>query len=79
MGSCERGRTKIRQSRALDKRSFKLTMAHEPTKIEVKGEIPEGHYARKKMRDLHNKLFNELYGELERKVARKIGIPAKRR
>lgn len=50
-------------------------MVHEPTKIEVKGEIPEGHYSRKKMRNLQNKLFNDLYTELTNRVARKIGIP----
>tara|TARA_R110002096_G_scaffold436056_1_gene666541 strand:+ start:99568 stop:99861 length:294 start_codon:yes stop_codon:yes gene_type:complete len=75
MASSKSGRTKVRQSRALDQRSLKLTMVHEPTKLEATGKIPEGHYSRKKMRELHCNLRKELFSELEHKVARKLGKP----
>ena len=74
MGSCKGGRKKTSQSRALDTRSMKLTVVHIPTNLEVNGEIPNGNYSRKEMRNLEAKLRNELFVELERKVAKKLRI-----
>lgn len=55
-GSRTSVRAKLRQSRAFDTRSLRLTLTHLPSGIVVKGEIPDGRYARKEMSRLKEEL-----------------------
>jgi hypothetical protein len=73
-GSTTSGRTKLRQSRALDTRSLRLKLTHMPSGIMVKGEIPDGHYAKKEMNRLKEELRRVLFQKLESKVAREMRI-----
>ena len=46
------GRSKARQSRALDLRGFTFLYRHVPTGIDVSVEIPKGHYSKKEAQRL---------------------------
>jgi hypothetical protein len=52
-------------------------MIHTPTKIQVEKEIPAGHYSKKEMKQLTEKLKEQLYKELEQKVAKHLRIPGR--
>lgn len=68
-------RNKTRYSRAMMLSSAEWTLRHAPTGIEVRGALPSGHYSRKEMRLLQQKLYDELYTELEQAVAKALRIP----
>ena len=68
-------RKKLRYSRAMMLSSAERTLRHAPTGIEVRGTLPSGHYSRKEMRLLHQRLYAELYAELEQAVAKALRIP----
>jgi len=66
---------KTRFSRPLRSRRMKLT--HLPTGIEVEGEVPEGRYSKKELRELRAKVYAELFPLLEAKVAKHLRIPGR--
>lgn len=68
-------RKKLRYSRAMMLSSAEWTLRHAPTGIEVRGALPSGHYSRKEMRLLQQKLYDEPYMELEQAVAKALRIP----
>jgi len=70
-------RKKLRYSRALDERSRKCTLTHEPTGIKAVGTIPTGHYSKKHIQKLCDELFAKLFTELEAKVARALRVPGR--
>lgn len=57
--------------------SRSLKLYHVPTKVYVEGEIPAGHYSKKEMKKLVDKLKEQLYKELEQKVAKHLRIPGR--
>jgi hypothetical protein len=57
--------------------SYRRTMTHIPTGIEVTGEIPTGNYTKKQMRQLRQELEQKLFLELEAKVAKHLRIPGR--
>lgn len=62
-------------SRAVDTRSWHVTLIHLPSGLEVEGEIPSGNYSQKQMQVEKEKLFNRLWQELEIKVAKHLRLP----
>jgi hypothetical protein len=68
-------RKNARQPRQMDKRDATINLIHTPTKIEVNGSIPEGHYSKKEMIQLRKSLYKALFIELENKVAKFLKIP----
>lgn len=64
-----------RTSRGLNPDYQFVTMSHRPTGIEVKGEVPLGHYSRAEMKRRVNELKRELWFELEGHVAARLGKP----
>jgi hypothetical protein len=71
------GRKNARQPRHMDVRSVSITLVHRPTKIEVGGQVPEGHYSRKEMISQHKALCSQLFAELETRVAKHLKIPGR--
>lgn len=69
------GHTKNTKSRAKFPTSAFIEVEHVPTKIILRGDIPEGYYTRNQMRDLIEKLKKTLLVELEKKVARALRVP----
>ncbi len=68
-------RKKTRYSRAIMLSGAELVLQHRPTGIEVRGALPAGHYSRKEMRQLRQRLYEELYAALEQAVARVLRLP----
>jgi hypothetical protein len=68
-------RNKIRDSRANMISGGEIVLQHRPSGIEVRGSVPAGHYTRKEMRLLHQKLYDELYTALEQVVAKALRMP----
>jgi hypothetical protein len=68
-------RKKTHDSRATMLSGAEIILQHAPTGIEVRGALPSGHYSRKEMRLLQQKLYDELYTELEQAVAKALRIP----
>ena len=62
-------------SRAVDDRSWHVTLVHALSGIEVSGEVPKGNYSQKQMQQEREKLFSQLWGQLELKVARHLRLP----
>lgn len=50
---------------------------HVPTGVEVRGQVPQGHYSKKEMRQLRQELYQKLFVELERKVAKHLRVPGR--
>ena len=67
-------RKKTRDSRANMRSGGEIVLQHRPTGIEVRGSLPPGHYTRKEMRLLHQKLYDELYAALEQAVTKALRI-----
>ena len=59
-------------SRRRKRTSSTLTLTHSPTKISVKGAVPEGHYSKPEMRKLEDELHEKLFSLLENKVAKHL-------
>ncbi len=75
-GSTSTHRKKLtKASRAVDSRAWQYRLVHEPSQLEVVGEIPEGNYSRKEMQQRRTDLWDKLFAELEKKVARHLKIP----
>jgi hypothetical protein len=70
-------RSRASQSRALDVTSSEIRLRHEPTGIEVRGEVPPGHRSRAEMRRQEDAVRTRLYAELEDAVARVLRIPGR--
>jgi hypothetical protein len=68
-------RKKARDSRANMRSGAEIILQHKPTGIEVRGSVPAGHYTRKEMQLLHQKLYDDLYAALEQAVARAMRMP----
>lgn len=68
-------RKKTRDSRASMLSGAEMLLQHRPTGIEVRGALPSGHYSRKEMRLLQQKVYDELYAALEQAVAKALRIP----
>lgn len=60
--------------RRLKTTSSRIFLTHEPTKIQVEGDIPPGNYSKREMQQKRNILKQLLFLELERKVAKKLKI-----
>lgn len=63
--------------RKLKVTSRTVNLTHVPTGIKVFGDIPDGHYSKKEMRGLTDKIREKLWAELEDKVARHLKIPGR--
>ena len=59
----------------LDWSSWKYTLTHGPTGVQVSGEVEKGHYSKKQFSRLKNDLLNQLWSELERRVAAHLRVP----
>ena len=59
---------------SVDLSSSQLFLKHTPTGVEVRGEIPPGHYSNREMRNLKEKLRAELQERLHVAVARHLRI-----
>jgi hypothetical protein len=66
-------RKNARQQRDQDVRTVTVTLVHEPTGIEVQGEV-KGNFSRKDLTGAKNNLYNKLYKDLENKVAKQLKI-----
>ena len=75
--SSRRRKGMSRRSRANDLRDLTYRLEHRPTGVSVEGSIPTGHYARKEMIRLREKLRAELWTELESQVARALRLPGR--
>lgn len=75
LGSRLSGRRKVRQPRNLDLSSWKYTLKHRPTGVEVSGEVGKGHYSKEQFSRLKNDLLQRLWSQLERRVEAHLGIP----
>ena len=74
-GSTSTNRKKLTSaSRAVDTRSYSFTLMHEPSSIEVSGEIPAGNYSKQQMQQEKDKLFSTLWLQLENKVAKHLRL-----
>lgn len=77
-GFRSRARKKLpRASAAVDTSSWSLTLEHLPTGIEVRGEIPMGHYSNKQMKAEKEKLWEELQEQLRLVVANHLRLPGR--
>jgi hypothetical protein len=61
-------------SRRLQRRSYRMTLSHAPTGIQVQGEIPDGRYSKKEMQKLRKDLHERLFLVLESKVAKHLRV-----
>ena len=59
---------------SVDLSSSQLVLKHIPTGMEVRGEIPPGHYSNREMRNLKEKLRAELQERLHVAVAQHLRI-----
>ncbi len=66
-----------RASAVVDTSSWRLSLKHEPTDVEVQGEIPMGHYSNKKMKIKKDKLWEELQEQLRLAVAKHLLLPGR--
>jgi hypothetical protein len=66
-------RKNARQQRNIEERTLTLNLVHEPTKIEVQGQMT-GSFSRKEMTEKKNDLYNKLFKDLENKVAKYLKI-----
>lgn len=73
------GSYKKHKMRADQVRSVEVTLTHVPTKIVVKGTVPEGNYTRTAMAKLKKAITLALLAELEAEVAKALRIPGYRR
>jgi hypothetical protein len=64
-------------SRRLKVTSARLTLTHLPTGLEVRGEVPDGHYSKKEMRKLREELYARLFLVLEEKVGKHLRAPGR--
>jgi hypothetical protein len=64
-------------SRRLKRTSSRLSLTHIPTGINVTGEVPEGHYSKKEMRQLQSELYEKLFLQLEAKVGKHLRAPGR--
>lgn len=64
-----------RSSRAEDSRGAVVRLVHQPTGLEIEGEVPTGHYSRSEMRSRKDALIAELWPQLEKRVAKHLRIP----
>jgi protein subunit release factor A len=64
-------------SRKLKITGSSITLRHTPTGIEVKGEIPRGHYSKNEMKEKKIVLGKQLFEDLENLVAKQLGIPGR--
>ena len=78
-GSGSRSSTRRRASlpRSLDVSGGGLRLVHQPTGVEVSGEIPAGHYSKARLKELRQELHARLFAELERRVARHLRVPGR--
>lgn len=74
LGSRMSGRAKVRHSRKLDLSSWKYTLTHGPTGVQVSGEVAEGRYSREQFSQLKNDLLRQLWSQLQRKVAAHLRV-----
>ena len=68
------GRAKVRQPRKLDLSSWKYTVTHGPTAMQVSGEVEQGHYSKEQFSRLKDDLLEQLWSLLERKVAAHLRV-----
>jgi hypothetical protein len=54
----------------------RIKVKHRPTGIEVEGDVPPGHYAKKEMQKLRDELEARLKAELLLKVAQRLCWPS---
>ena len=77
MSTTSGGRSRVRQSRALDTRSRSMALVHGPTGLRVEGAIAAGNYSRKDLQLQARLLEQRLFGELEQLVARSLRVPGR--
>ena len=70
-GHSTTGRSKVRLSRALAVTASHFTFTHQPTGVKVSGRVLPGHYSRKELSRLNQKLC-EKYIRLEYEVAKAL-------
>jgi hypothetical protein len=74
LGSRLSGRAKVRQPRKLDLSSWKITLTHGPTGMQVSGEVEKGHYSKEQFSRLKDDLLKQLWSQLERRVAAHLRV-----
>lgn len=74
LGSRISGRSKVRQSRKLDVSSWKFTLTHGATGVQVSGEVAKGHYTRAQFSHLKADLLKKLWSQLEQRVAARLHV-----
>lgn len=78
-GGYRHGRRKSlnRVSASVDYRSSTITLRHAPTGIEVKGEVPIGHYTNKQIHAAEADIRDRLLLQLTDAVAKHLRIPGR--
>ena len=71
-GASHSGRSKARFSRAAALSSSHFTLTHKPTGVIASGRVIPGHYSRKELSRLNEKLCQEVYKRLEYEVAKAL-------
>ena len=64
-------------NRRLQVRSCNLTLTHNPTGLQVDGEISAGNYSKKEMQKLREDLHRKLFAILESRVAKHLRLPGR--
>lgn len=72
-----RRRRVSRASAAIDTSSWRLTLKHLPTQVEVQGEVPPGHYTNRQMQHEKERLWSALQEQLQAAVARHLRLPGR--
>src|SRR5262249_12657754 len=75
LGSRFSGRAKVRQPQKLGLSSWKFTLTHGPTGVQVHGEVAKGHDSKEQFSRLKANLLTKLWSQLERRVAAHLRVP----
>lgn len=76
-GSRAGGSASAKVSRAASTRSLTVIIRHEPTGLEIQGEIPEARYTKKQMLAAQRDQEQKLFEKLTERVAKHLKIPGR--
>ena len=77
-GASHSGRSNARFSRAAALSSSHFTLTHKPTGVKASGRVIPGHYSRKELSRLNEKLCQEVYERLEYEVAKVLRVSGRK-
>lgn len=77
-GAGHSGRSKARFSRGSAVSNSHFTFTHTPTGVKVSGRVIPGHYSRRELSRLNQKLCEEMHKRLEYEVAKTLRAPGRK-